>query len=121
MSLKTFNTVLLSAVKTGTPNLIGTALSASGVNTISLSTDDIGIAFTAKTTLNSILSTVNVLGSVFRIDTAYSGESLALVRNGTYNVFTFTSGDVGTIPVSAFSVTTSVSTPDTRRKRHLGY
>jgi hypothetical protein len=123
MATYTFNTVLLSAQKTGNPRLIGTSLSASGVNTIALSTNDMGIAFNTKITppLASVLINYNVLGSVFRIDRSYSGTVMALVNtSGRYTTFPFLSTD-SSVPLSAISTSSGVSTPDTRRKRHLGY
>lgn len=150
MSLYTFQTALLSAEKTGTPNLINTALSATGVTflsganvvvnsrqvgVVSLSTTDVGLAFnpvefsvgstvhtaSAFSLTNYPNVTVNVLGSVFNIPASLHLSELAVVNtDGSYSVFPFLSS-VTTVPVSAFSETFSVSTADTRRKRHLGY
>lgn len=122
MSLYTFDTVLLSAAKTGEPNLMGTQLSAFGVNTISLSSNDVGVAFNKVGTLVNALSTLNVKGSVIKIDKAYDASDIAIVKtDGTYDVFTFKLGSAATIPLSAISTTVNVSTQDTRRKWHLGY
>lgn len=152
MSLFTFDTILLSAQKTGTPNLIGTALSATGVTflsganvvvasrqvgVVSLSTNDVGLTFSSVnfsvgTTVNTVSAfsltlsgfpnvTVNVLGSVFNIPNSLHLSNMALVKtNSSYSVFPFISS-VTIVPTSAFSETFSVSTPDTRRKRLLGY
>jgi hypothetical protein len=150
MSLYTFQTVLLSAQKTGTPNLTNTSLSATGVTylsgadvvvtsrqvgVVSLSTTDVGLTFSpvdfsVGTTVNTASSfslanfpsvTVNVLGSVFNIPASLHLTTMALVNtDNSYSVFPFLSS-VTTVPVSAFSETFSVSTPDTRRKRLLGY
>lgn len=150
MSIYTFQSNLLSAQKTGTPNLTNTTLSATGVTylsganvlvatretgVVSLSTTDIGLAFTpvefsVGTTVNTASSfslatypnvTVNVLGSLFNIPASLHLSEMAVVNNdNSYSVFTFLSS-VTTVPVSAFSETFSVSTPDTRRKRLLGY
>jgi hypothetical protein len=150
MSLYTFQTVLLSAQKTGTPNLTNTSLSATGVTylsgadvvvtsrqvgVVSLSTTEVGLAFSpvdfsVGTTVNTASSfslanfpsvTVNVLGSVFNIPASLHLTTMALVNtDNSYSVFPFLSS-VTTVPVSAFSETFSVSTPDTRRKRLLGY
>lgn len=150
MSLYTFQTVLLSAEKTGTPNLTNTSLSATGVTylsgagvavasrqvgVVSLSTTDVGLAFSpvdfsVGTTVNTASSfslanfpsvTVNVLGSVFNIPASLHLTDMAVVNtDNSYSVFPFLSS-VTTVPVSAFSETFSVSTSDTRRKRHLGY
>ncbi len=121
MAIYSFNTTLLSAQKTGNPPLIGTSLSALGVNTISLSTDDVGIAFNSVTPLVSANVNISVKGSVFAIDRAYDGSKMA-IRNtaGGYTTFTLATAYT-TTPLSAFSVSDDVSTPDTRRKRHLGY
>jgi hypothetical protein len=150
MSLYTFQTVLLSAQKTGTPNLASTSLSATGVTylsganvvvtsrqvgVVSLSTTDVGLAFspvdfsvgsTVHTASAFSLATypnvtVNVLGSVFNIPSSLHLTDMAVVNtDNSYSVFSFLSS-VTTVPVSAFSETFSASTPDTRRKRLLGY
>lgn len=150
MSIYTFQTNLLSAQKTGTPNLTNTSLSATGVTylsganvvvtslqtgLVSLSTTDVGLAFTpvefsvgstvhtasAFSLANYPNVTVNVLGSYFNIPSSLHLSEMAVVNNdGSYSVFPFLSS-VTTVPVSAFSETFSVSTPDTRRKRLLGY
>ena len=121
MAIYTFNSVLLSSQKTGNPSLIGTALSASGVNTISLSTNNSGIAFNSLTPLMSVTEQISVLGSVFAIDRAYNGSTMALVNvDGGYTTFTLATA-YATTPLSAISTGDTVSTPDSRRKRHLGY
>jgi hypothetical protein len=121
-----FTTSLLSAQKTGTPNLIGTQLSAFGVNVISLSTNDKGIAFTPRTPLLSTLTNVTIQGSLFRIDTAYQGATMALVKVPTNNVSTYTiyihNSSLAVAPVSAISVgEDDVIDADGRRKWVLGY
>lgn len=120
----TFSNSVLSAAKTPTPSA-SLSLSANGINTISLSTNDVGLAYNALTTLSGVLSTLRVNGSVFRIDTAYSGQPMALVtlpvnNMSTYTVFTYLSA-LATTPVSAYDVTTQVSTAESRRLRNLGY
>lgn len=150
MSIYTFQTALLSAQKTGTPNLTNTSLSATGVTylsganvvvtslqtgIVSLSTTDVGLAFTpvefsvgstvhtasAFSLANYPNVTVDVLGSYFNIPSSLHLSTMAVVNNdGSYSVFPFLSS-VTTVPVSAFSETFSVSTAETRRKRHLGY
>jgi hypothetical protein len=150
MSLYTFQTALLSAEKTGTQNLTNTSLSATGVTylsgadvivtsrqvgVVSLSTTDVGLAFSpvdfsVGSTVNTVSSfalsnfptiAVNVLGSVFNIPSSLHLTNMAVVNtDNSYSVFPFLSS-VTTVPVSAFSETFSVSTPDTRRKRLLGY
>jgi hypothetical protein len=123
MALYTFNTNLLSAASVGNPPPTNTVLSAAGVNTISLSSAHIGIAFNPISTLTSTLCSVTVYGSVFRINSAYNNSTFALVLpNRTYTVFTYQSA-FGTVPLSsvAFTATTDVSTPEQRRLRLLGY
>jgi hypothetical protein len=118
----TFSTALLSAAKTGFPNLVTTALSASGVNVISLSTNDVGIAFTPNTTLTGTLCSTTVQGSVFRIDTSYNQENNQMVllkTDGTGTIFQFASG--GSVGVALSAAYTDFTTSDTRRKWHLGY
>ena len=121
-----FNTVLLSAEKTGTPTLIGTALSGNGVNIISLSTNDVGIAFNAEPTLVGTLTNATVQGSLFRIDTAYDGKTLALVKSPSNNVESYTiyihNSALTVAPASALSVgETDVVDQNDRRKWVLGY
>ena len=150
MSIYTFQSNILSAQKTGSPNLTNTTLSSTGVTfvsganvvvatrdlgMVSLSTTDVGLAFdpvvfsvgtTVNTTSSFALSNypsvaVNVLGSVFNIPNSLHNTQMALVNtDNTFTTFTFLSS-VTTVPTSAFTEGDSVSTPDTRRKRLLGY
>jgi hypothetical protein len=150
MSIYTFQQNLLSAAKTGSPNLTNTTLSATGVTflsganvvvttrqvgVVSLSTTDVGLAFnpvefSVGSTVNTASAfslatypnvTVNVLGSVFNIPASLHNTQMAIVNtDNSYSVFPFLSS-VATVPLSAFSETFSVSTPDARRKRLLGY
>ena len=120
----TYSVNLLSAEATGYPNQIGCVLSANGVNIISLSSVDQGIAFNPVSTLNGVLSTVTVTGSVFKIDTAYDQSDMALIKVLTpdiieyYTRFTYLSTTVTATPSAAII---DVSTQDMRRMRHLGY
>ena len=121
-----FNTILLSAQKTGSPNLIGTSLSASGVNIISLSTLDEGIAFNSAASLNSVLTNATIQGSLFRIDTAYQGATMALIKVPVNNVSGYTTyvhnSALTVAPTSALNLTEmDVMTPDSRRRYLLGY
>ena len=147
--LYTFSTQLLSAQKTGTPNLIGTTLSAVGVTflsganvpfatqqvvVLSLSTTEEGIAFNpvsisiASNNLSTFnlssypLSTVNVLGSRFVIPTALHSSTFALLEvvPKTYTIFTWLSTSAVIDPLSTTN-TQNVMTPDRRRLRLLGY
>ena len=146
----TFQTDLLSALKTGFPNLIGTVLSAAGVNylsganvtftsqqvgIVSLSTADIGFAYTplnitiAPTALSTFsltsypMSSMNILGTIVNIPSALDGRPMALIRaNKNYSVFTFLSSTgTQTVAVSSLSATRDVSSAQTRRKHLLGY
>jgi hypothetical protein len=81
-----FTTTLLSAAKYSNPQLIGSALSGSGVNIISLSTNDVGIAFTPVATLDDALIYYTIDGSRFAIDTAYAGQQVAVVKALDNNV-----------------------------------
>lgn len=120
-----FDTILLSAQKTGSPNLIGPQLSAFGVNTISLSTYDKGIAFNKLTPIGSTTS-ATIQGSVFVIDKVYHGSTLALAKTPSNNVSSYTiyihNSALAVAPVSAFTVgETDVIDADSRRKYLLGY
>jgi hypothetical protein len=150
MSIYTFQQNLLSAAKTGNPNLTNTTLSATGVTflsgnnvvvatrqlgVVSLSTTDVGIAFSpiefsvgstihtasAFNIANYPSVTVSVLGSVFNIPASLHNTQMAIVENnGSFTVLPFLSA-VTTVQISALSSTFSVSTPNTRRLRLLGY
>jgi len=149
MANYTFQTTLLSAEKTGTPNLIGTSLSGVAVSFLSgnsvvfatqqvviqsLSTNDVGIAFNpvnvtpATTALSTFklssypLSSVTVDGSVFTLPTQLNNSNFAVVKtsSGDFTVFPWLS-TTATVLASAIAPTKEVSTSDSRRKRHLGY
>jgi hypothetical protein len=118
----TFSTTLLSAAKTGSPQLVTTSLSASGVNTISLSTNDVGISFTPNATLTGTLVLTTVQGSVFRIDTSYhqaNNQMVLLKSNGSGTIFQYASG--GSVGIALSAGYTNFTTGETRRKWHLGY
>ena len=122
MSL-TFDSVLLSAAKTGNPPLSDTSLtslSADGVNIISLSANDVGIAYNAKDTLVGTLVTANIQGSVIKIDRAYNATDMALVKtDGSHTSFQFLSA---TPTQTGFTeVDLDVTTPNTRRLWVYGY
>ena len=144
----TFQTDLLSAQKTGHPNLIGTVLSAVGVSylsegnvqfasqtleIVSLSTSDIGFAFTPLTVTvapSSLAtfslttyptSTINILGTVVNIPTILNKNNMATIQaNMSYTVFPFLS-TTATVPVSALSASRDVSSAQARRKHLYGY
>lgn len=146
MANYTFQTNLLSAEKVG---LIGTSLSATGVSflsgenvtfatkevgIISLSTNDVGIAFNpvSLTIGPNALSTfslasypsvtVNVAGSVFNVPANLTNTNFAIVKTttGDFTVFPWLSTTT-TVATSALIPDREVTTQDTRRKRHLGY
>ena len=127
MSLYTFDTILLSAQKLGSPQPpTGTySLSANGVNTISLSTQDTGISFNKKDDLSGVLINCTVQGNLFRIDRVYDGEQMALVKGATPTtygfgtIFQFASG--GTVGIALSADYRTFTTPETRRKWVYGY
>ena len=118
----TFSTTLLSGAKFS-PKMTGQSLSASGVSIVSLSTLDMGLAFTPNTVLTGTLVNTTVQGSVFNIDSSYhlANSQMALVKEGSggFTIFQFASG--GSVGVALSSGHRSVSTSETRRKRNLGY
>lgn len=157
----TFSTNLLSAQKTGSPNLIGTSLSGVGVTllsgnnvtiltqkviVVSLSTNDVGIAFnpvtlnvlsTAASQLSTFnlstfytndlssyspLVTVNVEGSVFLVPPLLNGSNLCIVKTTpkNYTVFPWLSTTT-TVATSAIVPTLDVVSPNRLRLRMLGY
>jgi hypothetical protein len=118
----TFSTTLLSAQKTGNPNMTTQPLSALGVNTISLSTNDVGISFVPNGTLTGTLILTTVQGSRFRIDSSYhhtNSEMILLKNDGSGTIFRFASG--GSVGVALSANYRNFTTSETRRKSHLGY
>ena len=124
----TFDTILLSANKLGFPNRISsdTSLSARGVNVMTLSTNDVGIACNAITTTSGSLIDCNIQGSTFKIDKNYHQSQMALVKGvqlsaaGLGTIFQFVSGG-GTITTGLSTNYRAFTTPETRRKWVLGY
>lgn len=118
-SLYTFNTSVLSSGKFSNPAQTNLSLSANGINVISLSATVMGIAFNRRTTLNSVLVDVTVLGSSIRIDQAYHGDTMLAIIPTTGNLaFQFLSSSS---TVAAASAVAEYSSPTTQRKRVLGY
>jgi hypothetical protein len=123
----TFDTILLSANKLGFPNRISsdTSLSARGVNVMTLSTNDVGIAFNAISTTSGVLIDCTVQGSTFKIDRSYHQSQMALVKGvqlsaaGLGTIFQFVS--TGTVGVGLSTNYRDFTTPETRRKWVLGY
>ena len=144
-----FSTCLLSAEKTGYPNLIGTSLSAVGVTflsgsnipiatqqvvVVSLSTTDMGLAFNPVSVTvgtNSLSTfnlssyspvTVNMGGSEFIIPPSLDTSTLAVVKTipGEYTAFPWLSSTT-TVPTSAFESTRDVNIPNSRRLWVYGY
>jgi hypothetical protein len=91
MARYTFDTLLLSAQKTGNPPLTNTSLSSDGVRIVYLNTLDKGIAFNRKTTLSNTLCSFNAFGSAFQIDKNYHYSPMAISNNSTYTFFTYSS------------------------------
>lgn len=148
MATYSFSTELLSAQKTGNPNLSNTTLSGVGVYflsgasvpftsqnvvVVSLSTEHVGIAFnpvyltvgaTSLSTFNLTAyppSDITVAGSVFTIPNLLTTSTMAVIKtNGTTSLFAHNSAYT-TTPLSSFSFDYNVSTPNTRRLRYLGY
>jgi len=144
----TFAIDLLSAVKTGTPNLLGCSLSGVGVTFLSgnnvvigtqqvvvvfLSASDVGISFnpiqvTVPTQSLSTfavtsypLSTVNVLGSVFRIPSLLNGQTFAITETGVGGYTTFAWLSTTNVNSLSVSTTNDVVSRNRARKRLLGY
>ncbi len=123
----TFNTILLSADKLGSPARVSsdTSLSAQGVNTITLSTNDVGISFNALSNPSGVLINCTVEGSTFRIDRIYHQSQMALVKGvqlsaaNTGTIFQFLS--TVTAGVALSTNYTNFTTPETRRKWVYGY
>lgn len=127
MALYDFTSNVLSAASVGNPPPTDTVLSAFGVNTISLSSAHIGLAFNPVSTLTTSLCSLNAFGSVFRIDRAYHNSIFALILpERRYTVFTYQSS-FGTVPLSSVAVGSlsspiqDVTTPESLRLRLLGY
>jgi len=124
----TFDTILLSANKLGFPQRIAAdlSLSARGVNVMTLSTNDVGIAFNAIQTTSGVLIDCNVQGSTFKIDRNYHQSRMVLVKGvqlsaaGLGTIFQFVSTG-GTISTGLSTNYRDFTTPETRRMRHLGY
>ena len=60
------------------PNALPSITSGNGIEIVSLSGNHVGISFTPVSNLTGILIDVNVLGSEFRIDSAYDGKTLII-------------------------------------------
>jgi len=120
-----FTNALLSATGIlNTPVPPTTALSADGVNIISLSSSHVGLVYNPTTTQTGTLANLTAFGSVLRIDTSYDGSTFALEfpDRRSYTVFQYSSA-IATLPLSAqlSQSTREVSTRHQRRLRILGY
>lgn len=60
------------------PNALPRATSGDGIEIVSLSGNHVGITFTPVSNLTGILIDVNIMGSEFRIDSAYDGKTLII-------------------------------------------
>lgn len=129
MAIYSFNTNLLSAAKTGTPNLLNTSLTAAMLSVVSLSTNDVGIAYNSLSsqgkTSTGTISSFTVQGSVFSVDTGHHGTIMAIVKSLSNNIQPYTtfvySSALSTIATSSLSTNDDIMTPDSRRKYLLGY
>lgn len=118
-NLYTFNTSVLSSGKVSNPPQTNLSLSARGVNVISLSAPIVGVAFNSRPTLTTQLVNVTVLGSLFRIDWAYNGDTMLAIIPSTGNLaFQFLSASS---TVAAASAVREYSDPNQQRERLLGY
>jgi hypothetical protein len=123
----TFDSALLSSQKLGSPQPPSSSypLSGKGVNTISLSTQDIGISFNEKSDLSGVLINCTVQGSLFRIDRVYHQSQMVLLKGvalssvGTGTIFQFVSS--GSVGVGLSAGYRDFTTPETRRKTLYGY
>lgn len=119
MALYTFNSNVLSAASVGNPTPTNTILSANGVNTISLSSVHLGLAFNPISTEFGSLCNLTVNGSVFRIDRNYHQSIFALVGSDrNYTAFQYLSTSS---TVASLTATKDISTPEQRRLYTLGY
>lgn len=120
-----FNTTLLSAEKTGNPQLLNTSLSSNGVNIIRLGADYKGITFNylPSSELSGVLTTLNLDGCFVRIDRAYHSQQFALVKLPSSNIETFavfTQLSTAAVPATS-AIDTDVIDQDGRRKWLYGY
>lgn len=117
-----FNTILLSAQKTGNPPVTNALLSSNGVNVISLNSADKGIAFNRLTTLSNTLCSLNAFGSIFLIDKNYNGSPMAIANNFTYTYFTYASSfNILTTSLAASGNSVDIWEPNKSRLHLLGY
>ena len=110
-----------------TTTLVNSILSSLATPSLSFSTlTSLGFSALSVLVLPVSATNVNVLGSVFKIDTSYNNTVMALVEVpvnniATYTVFTHLSA-VTTVPLSAvITGVTDVTDPEVRRKYLLGY
>ena len=110
------------------PTNLNMSLSSSGLDVVLDLTGTIGgqnvigLAYNALTTLNDVHMTLSANGgTTFRMDTAYSGQPIALLLvNGESSKSNAISGLPATTGVSLSTVNTDVSDPETRRKVNMG-
>ena len=124
-----FDTVLLSAVKSGNPPMTNTTTESAGVSVLQLAPDAIGVTFNAKSTLNGTTNTVSLstTATSFEVDTAYNGSHFAFINKTSNNTITYTfvrymssDSDVDILPDDTMQYD-NITGPFTRRLWHLGY
>ena len=125
-----FDTVLLSAVKSGNPPMTNTTTESAGVSVLSLSPAGIGLTFNAKTDLSGLYNTVTIVntGNSFKIDKKYNGEQFAVINKNSDNTTTYTNFRFMSASSAAVSIVLNdcqtfdnITSPETRRKWEMGY
>ena len=125
-----FDTVLLSAVKSGNPPMTNTTTESAGVSVLQLASEAIGLVFNAKSSLNGTTNTVNIATTAnsFEIDTAYNGEQFSVINKNSNNTtnytnFRYMSSDTDPVSMALNDCQTfdNITSPETRRKWEMGY
>ena len=130
----TFNSYVLSAAKLSglLVNPPANLISSFGVTIIALAGPDAGLVFNKVSPLSGATTNVNIQGSVFQIDQAYAGATIAVIKvpvNGQlgYTVVNLTQGAPlsggGTITIPASALTPNAPVWDDRHRflRLYGY
>lgn len=117
-----------SSLALNLPVNLNMSLSSSGLDVVLDNTGTIGgqnvigLAYNALSTTNGVLMSLSANGgTTFRMDTAYSGQPIALLLANKQSVkSTAISGLPSTTGVSLSSANTDVSDPETRRLVQMG-